>query len=163
MNTAVYPGSFDPVTNGHLDIIERAAKIYDKLIVAILQNNSKKPVFSLAQRIEMLSAVTSGIKNVEIDSFDGMLVKFAKEKGASVIIKGLRAVSDFEYEFQMALTNKKQDPDIETLFMTTGSGNSFLSSSVVKEVARLGGELEGMVPPAIIPVIYKKLLLGEQV
>ena len=160
MKIAVYPGSFDPVTNGHLDIIERAAKLYDKVIVAILHNNSKSPAFTLEQRTEMLRAVTAGIKNVEIDSFGGMLVKFAKKRGASVIIKGLRAVSDFEYEFQMALINKKQSPDIETLFMTTSSGNSFLSSSVVKEVASLGGELEGMVPSVIIPIIYKKLLAG---
>lgn len=156
MNIAVYPGSFDPVTNGHLDVVERAAKIFDQVIVAVLCNSSKTPVFTLEEKMEMLRRVTAHLPNVTIDHFGGLLVDFARQRGAGVIIKGLRAVSDFEYELQMALVNQKQDPQIETLFLMTKSDNSFLSSSIVKEVARLGGDLSGMVPKAIEQDIYQK-------
>ena len=158
MKTAVYPGSFDPVTNGHLDIIERSAKIFDRVIVSVLQNSAKIPAFTNEEKLDMLRRVTAHISNVEIGFFDGLLVNYVQQMGAQVIIKGLRAVSDFEYELQMALMNQKQQPGIETLFMMTSSDNSFLSSSIVKEVARLGGNLNGMVPDMIIPDITKKLL-----
>ena len=158
MKTAVYPGSFDPVTNGHLDIIERSAKIFDRVIVSVLQNSAKVPAFTNEEKLDMLRRVTAHISNVEIGFFDGLLVNYVRQMGAQVIIKGLRAVSDFEYELQMALMNQKQQPGIETLFMMTSSDNSFLSSSIVKEVARLGGNLNGMVPDMIIPDITKKLL-----
>ena len=158
MKTAVYPGSFDPVTNGHLDIIERSAKIFDRVIVSVLQNSAKVPAFTNEEKLDMLRRVTAHISNVEIGFFDGLLVNYVQQMGAQVIIKGLRAVSDFDYEPQMALMNQKQQPGIETLFMMTSSDNSFLSSSIVKEVARLGGNLNGMVPEMIIPDITKKLL-----
>lgn len=153
---AVYPGSFDPCTNGHLDIIIRSAKVFDKLIVAVLTNNSKAPAFSVEERIEMLKRVTNGIENVEFDSFSGLLAQYMHEKNASVIVRGLRAVSDFEYEFQMALTNHKLNPDVETVFMTTSSDNLYLSSSIVKEVAKFGGCLDDMVPYDIQKDVYTK-------
>lgn len=156
MKTAVYPGSFDPCTNGHLDIITRSSKIFDTLIVAVLTNNTKSPTFSVEERIEHLSRVTSGLKNIKIVSFFGLLANFTNEHNADVIIKGLRAVSDFEYEFQMALANKKLNPKIETLFMTTSTDNMYLSSSVVKEIAAFGGSLDGMVPKEIQKNIYDK-------
>ncbi len=157
MKIAVYPGSFDPVTNGHLDVIERSSKIFDKVIVGVLSNSSKTPIFSVAERVEMLNKVTKNYDNVEVDSFTGLLVNYLQNKNAKIIIKGLRAVSDFEYEFQMALMNKKLTPDIETLFMTTSSQYSYLSSSVVKEVAKLGGCLKELVPDEIIIEVIKKL------
>ena len=157
MKIAVYPGSFDPVTNGHLDIIERSSKIFDIVIVSILKNSKKQPMFSIDERIDFLKKVTKNYNNVEIDCFSGLLVNYMKQKNASVIIKGLRAVSDFEYEFQMALMNNKLEPGIETLFMMTSSQYSYLSSSVVKEVASLGGCLKELVPDEIISQIKKKL------
>ncbi len=155
-NIAIYPGSFDPCTNGHLDIIERSSGIFEKVIVAVLINSSKTPTFSVDERIELLKTATSHIKNVEIVSFNGLLAQFAEQKNAKVIIKGLRAVSDFEYEFQMSLTNNKLNPNVETLFMTTKSENMYLSSSIVREVARYGGSIENMVPVTIAEQIYKK-------
>lgn len=155
--TAVYPGSFDPVTNGHLDIIKRAAKTFDKVYVAILTNSAKNPKFSLDERIDWLKRATKEFTNVEIVSFSGLLVDFAKEIGANIIIKGLRAVSDFEYEFQMALTNRKLQPDIETMFLMTNGRYSYLSSSIVKEIANYGGNLEGLVPDFMIEEIYEKI------
>lgn len=157
MKIAVYPGSFDPVTNGHLDIIERASKIFDKVIVGILQNSSKQPMFTVEERLALLQRVTTKLDNVEIDYFSGLLVNYMKRKHAKVIVKGLRAVSDFEYEFQMALMNNKLSPEIETLFMMTSSKYSYLSSSIVKEVARLGGCLKELVPEEIIPDIISKI------
>jgi len=157
MKIAVYPGSFDPVTNGHLDIIERASKIFDKVIIGILKNSNKEPMFTVEERTELLKKVTKDFNNVEIDSFDGLLVNFMEKKHATVIIKGLRAVSDFEYEFQMALMNNKLNPEIETLFMMTSSKYSYLSSSIVKEVGKLGGCLKELVPDVIIHDIVKKL------
>jgi len=155
--TAVYPGSFDPMTNGHLDIIKRAASTFDKVYVAILTNSAKKPQFSLEQRIDWLKRATADIPNVEIASFSGLLVNFANQIGADIIIKGLRAVSDFEYEFQMALTNRKLSPNIETMFLMTNGKYSYLSSSIVKEIAKLGGSLEGLIPDFMIEEVYEKI------
>lgn len=161
MKTAVYPGSFDPCTNGHLDIIHRSAKLFDKVIVAVLTNSSKKPLFSVEERIQLLKQVTADCDNVEICSFSGLLVDFLKEIDCTVVIKGIRAVSDFEYEFQMALTNKALYPDLETLFLPATQEYMFLSSSVVKEVARYGGALDGLVPDELIPVVRKHCLLNS--
>ncbi|MBZ4645261.1 MAG: pantetheine-phosphate adenylyltransferase [Petroclostridium sp.] len=157
MKIAVYPGSFDPVTNGHLDIIERSSKVFDKVIVTIMKNSSKSPMFSVEERLEFLRKVTKNLDNVEVDCGSGLLVNYMKQKHARIIIKGLRAVSDFEYEFQMALMNSKLNPEIETLFMTTSSKYSYLSSSVVKEVAILGGCLKELVPDEIIFDIVNKI------
>lgn len=156
MNTFIYPGSFDPVTNGHLDIIERASKICDKLIVAVLVNTSKNPIFTVEERVNLLKRVLADSPNVEIESFSGLLVDFVKQKQANVIIKGLRAVTDFEYELQMALLNKNQAPDIETLFMMSNINYSYLSSSIVKELARHGGNINGLVPDIILKDIFDK-------
>ncbi len=156
MRIAVYPGSFDPVTNGHLDIIERASKIYDKVIVGVLNNASKKPLFTADERVDMLKDVTDHIANVDVDSFSGLLVDFAKSKGATVIVKGLRTVADFEYEFQMALLNKALNPEYETVFMMTDSKYSYISSSMVKELAGFKGNLAGLVPPEITDRIEQK-------
>ena len=155
-NIAIYPGSFDPCTNGHLDIIERSSKIFEKVIVAVLVNSSKTPTFTVEERIDLLKTATKHIPNVEVMDFNGLLAQFAEQQNAKVIIKGLRAVSDFEYEFQMSLTNNKLNPNVETLFMTTKSENMYLSSSIVREVARYGGNISGMVPEAITEKIYKK-------
>lgn len=157
MNTFIYPGSFDPVTNGHLDIIERASKICDKLIVAVLINHSKNPLFTVDERVDLLKrAIRNCGNNIEIECFSGLLVDYVKKKKANVIIKGLRAVSDFEYELQMALLNKKQVPEIETLFMMSSINYSFLSSSMVKELARYNGNITDLVPECIIDDILKK-------
>lgn len=161
MKIAVYPGSFDPVTNGHLDIIKRAAKTFDKVYVAILTNSAKSPAFSLSQRIDWLKRATKELGNVEIDSFSGLLVNYANEKNASIIIKGLRAVSDFEYEFQMALTNRALSPNIETMFLMTNGKYSYLSSSIVKEIARLGGSLNGLVPDFMIEEVTNEITKNQ--
>ena len=158
---AIYPGSFDPFTNGHLDIIERTAKIFDKVIVAILVNSSKTPTFSTEEKLDMLKKVTAHIPNVEVEFFDGLLVNYVKSKGAQVVVKGLRAISDFEYEFQMALLNKNIEPEIETLFMMTNNKYSYLSSSIVKELGRLGADLTDLVPEEIITDIIDKLKKQE--
>ncbi|HXJ17826.1 MAG TPA: pantetheine-phosphate adenylyltransferase [Candidatus Polarisedimenticolia bacterium] len=145
----MYPGSFDPVTNGHLDLIARGAMIFDKLIVAVARNLEKDPLFPVKERIEMLEAVTFDWKNVEVDAFDGLLVEFARERGGRVILRGIRAVSDYEYELQMAMMNRKIEPQIETVFMLPGETYSYLSSRLVKELARLGGPVKGLVPPLV--------------
>lgn len=155
-NIAIYPGSFDPCTNGHLDIIERSSKVFEKVIVAVLVNSSKTPTFTVEERTEFLKTATAHIPNVEVMCFNGLLAQFAEQQKAKVIIKGLRAVSDFEYEFQMSLTNNKLNPNVETLFMTAKSENMYLSSSIVREVARYGGSVEDMVPELIAEKIYKK-------
>lgn len=159
-NIAVYPGSFDPVTNGHLDIIKRASRIFEKVYVAVLVNSSKTPMFTAEERADMLnrSVKAMGLKNVEICIFSGLLVDFISERGANVIIKGLRAVSDFEYEFQMALMNHKLLREVETLFMMTSNKYSYLSSSIVKEVARYGGNLNGLVPDELIREITERAM-----
>ncbi|MBO5452552.1 MAG: pantetheine-phosphate adenylyltransferase [Clostridia bacterium] len=159
MRTAVYPGSFDPVTYGHLDVIKRSAAIFDKLIVAVSINAQKKPMFTLEERVEFIKEEVKGYNNVEVHLLDGLLVEYAKKGNASVIIKGLRAVSDFEYEFQMAQMNKKICPDIETLFMMTGQEYSYLSSSIVKEVARFGGKIDSLVPERVAKAVIEKVNL----
>lgn len=157
MKVCVYPGSFDPVTNGHLDIIDRASRICDRLIVAVLVNASKKPAFTVEERIDFLNRVLKGRSGVEVESFSGLLVDYLRKRQAKVIVKGLRAFTDFEYEFQMALLNKTMDPDIETLFMMTNINYSYLSSSAVKEVARYGGKIEDLVPECLRDDILRKL------
>lgn len=156
LKICVYPGSFDPITNGHIDIIDRAAGICDKLIIAVLSNINKAYTFSIDERVEQIRHVLGDRPGIEIDSFSGLLIEYMKKKGANIIIRGLRAVSDFEYELQMALLNKKMDPGIETLFMMTGIKYSFLSSSAVKEIARHGGDVSGLVPAYISEQLSKK-------
>jgi len=153
----IYPGSFDPITNGHLDIITRAVHICDKLIVAVGSNESKKPVFTVEERIDMIKSSIGDMENVEVTSFSGLLVDFARKVNAKTIIKGLRAITDFEYEFQMALLNKKLEPEMETLFMMTNVKYSYLSSSAIREIARNGGCIEGLVPDSIRDKIMRKL------
>jgi pantetheine-phosphate adenylyltransferase len=145
---AVYPGSFDPLTNGHLDIIQRSCALFDKLIVAVAHNQRKQPLFSLEERIAMVRSVSDPAK-VEVDMIDGLLVDYAHTKGASAVVRGLRAVADFEYEFQMTLMNRRLAPDVETVFLMTRDDHSFVSSSLVKEVASFGGNVDEFVPPAI--------------
>lgn len=157
MRICVYPGSFDPVTNGHVDIIKRSSKLFDKLIVAVGNNVNKKHSFCLNERIELLKIVLKDYENVEIDHFQGLLVNYMKDKNASTIMKGLRAISDYEYELQMALLNKNLAPEIETLFMMSDIHYSFLSSSAVKELARNGGKIDGLVPDCIKDRIQEKL------
>ena len=147
---AIYPGSFDPVTNGHLDLIERAGSLFDRLVVAVLKNPQKgDALFSAPERVEMLTQVLGGMKNVEVETFDGLLVDFAREKDARVILRGIRAVSDYEYELQMALMNRELAPGLETVFMLPGTAYSYLSSRLVREVARLGGDISSLVPPVV--------------
>jgi len=146
---AVYPGSFDPVTNGHLDVIERASRLFDRVIVAVGRNAGKSALFSAEERVSLLWEACAPWTNVEAVSFDGMLVGFAREQGAAVLIKGLRAVSDFEYEFQMALANRHLASDIETMFLMTSAEYQFLSSSIVKEIARVGGDVAPLVPEVV--------------
>ena len=154
--TAVYPGSFDPVTYGHLDVIQRAAARFDRLIVACLRNATKAPLFDLDERVELLGKVTADLGNVEVAVFEGLLVDFCKDRGVRLIVKGLRAVSDFEYELQMAQMNSRLG-DVETLFLTTSPVYSFLSSSLVKEVARFGGDVADFVPPVVAEHLARRL------
>ena len=156
MRIAVYPGSFDPITNGHVDIIERASRVFDKVIVGVLRNRNKEPLFSASERVRLAELATEHLKNVGVESFDGLLVEFARQHKAAVIIKGLRTVNDFEYEFQMALLNKSLDSECETMFMMTNSKYSYISSSMVKELAEYKGNLEGIVPSQIIQYIKDK-------
>lgn len=159
---AVYPGSFDPITNGHVDIIHRGLKIFDRLVVAVLENPKKRPLFTTKERVDMIKTVFDQQERVEVKSFHGLLVDFARENQAKVIMRGLRAISDFEYEFQMALMNRKLDPNIETFFMTPSVNYSFLSSRLVKEVSQLGGCLEGLIPEAIEERLKEKLAQDPQ-
>lgn len=156
MRTAIYPGSFDPVTLGHLDIIERASQVMDHLIVGVLNNNAKSPLFSVEERVKMLKEVTAHLPNVEIQSFGGLLVDFAVQSNADVIVRGLRAITDFEYELQMSQTNRKIAPNVDTIFFTTNLKYAYLSSSIVKEVAMYGGNIDEFVPPVIAGYIRRK-------
>ena len=147
--TAIYPGSFDPVTNGHLDIIERSHRIFDRVIVAVLANVEKEPLFEIDKRLEMLREVTQEWDNIEVETFEGLLVKFAVAQKAQVILRGIRAVTDYEYEFQMALMNRRMQPEIETVFMVPAEAYTYLSSRLVKEIFSLGGSVNGLVPSIV--------------
>ena len=157
MNTAIYPGSFDPVTLGHYDIIERSSRIFDRVIVGVLCNSAKVPLFTVDERVQMLQYVTKSLPNVSILSFDGLLVDFARLQGADVIVRGLRAVTDFEYELQMAQMNRVIAPEVDTLFLTTNLKYAYLSSSMVKEVARYGGDISEFLNPRIAELVKEKL------
>ena len=160
MKTAICPGSFDPVTLGHLDIISRACKIFDRVIVAVLINPEKHTSFTVDERIDMLRRATAGMTGIEVVGFDGLLADYARMRDATAIVKGLRALSDFEYEFQMALTNKKLNPKLETMFLTTSAENMFLSSSIVRQVASFNGDISNFVPECILEDIKKRLCEG---
>lgn len=157
MRTALCPGSYDPPTNGHIDVIERAARYFDTVVVAVIANPSKQPLFSLDERKRLLADALSHVGNIEISSFDGLLVDFAKERDLSIVVKGLRAISDFEYELQMAQMNATLLPGMDTLFITSNPSWAFLSSSLVKEVARFGGDVAGLVPPAVAKALAERL------
>ncbi len=154
--TAIYPGTFDPITNGHLSILTRALKIFDKLIIAILNNPQKAPLFSLDERISLIKQVLKDKPNIEIDSFDGLLVDYVVQKGSNVIIRGLRALSDFEYEFQLALMNRKLNRDVQSIFLMTDYKWFYTSSTIIKEAASLGGDTSGLVPPIICEKLKEK-------
>jgi pantetheine-phosphate adenylyltransferase len=156
MRRAIYPGSFDPVTNGHLDIIERARKLFDEVIVAVAHNDEKQPLLSLKERLDLLRETAGKFDNVRIAQFKGLLVEFARAEKAGAVIRGLRAVSDFEFEFQMALMNRKLDAGVETIFLMPKEEYTYLSSRIVKEIARLGGDVSGFVPPAVANTLSKK-------
>ena len=157
MQSAVYPGSFDPITNGHLDIIKRSARCFEKLYVAVFNNPSKTPLFSVSERLEMIRDECEDMPNVEVVGASGLLVDFARRNGINIMVKGLRAVSDFDYEFKMALMNKKLDPGIETVFMMTSIDYLYLSSSLVKEVAQYGGCIKDLVPPRVETKLIRKM------
>lgn len=156
MKRAIYPGSFDPVTFGHIDMIERSAKMVDELVVAILNNSAKNPLFSVEERVSMLKEITNHVPNVKIQFFDGLLIDYAKKIEATIIIRGLRAVTDFEYELQIAQTNRIVSSEIDTIFLTTSLEYAYLSSTIVKEVASYGGDISHFVPEQLIPQIYEK-------
>ena len=156
MKIAIYPGTFDPITNGHLDIIERAIKVFDTVIVTIARNSSKNPLFSDKERLEMIREVVKGMKQVEVDSFDGLLVNYAKKRNATAVLRGLRAISDFEYEFQLALTNRKLNDTLETVFLMPSERYTYLNSTIVREIARLGGDVTDFVPPLVKKAFDKK-------
>jgi len=157
MSIAICPGSFDPVTMGHIDIITRAAGMFDKLIVVVMNNAAKQCSFTPEERVAMIKKCVADHDNIEVDAFDGLLADYAAKRGARAIIKGLRAMSDFEYEFQMALANKKLNPDVETLFLTTAQQNMYLSSSMVKQIAGMGGDISGFVPSVILKDITDRI------
>jgi pantetheine-phosphate adenylyltransferase len=159
---AIYPGSFDPITNGHLDLIERGARLFGKLIVAVLRNESKEPLFSAEERCQMLREVVRPFPNVEVDSFGGLLVDYAVRKDATAILRGIRAVSDYEYELQMALMNRRLRPDIETVFLMAAESYSFISSRIVKEVISLGGNISGLVPPSVEVRLRDRVVNGKK-
>jgi pantetheine-phosphate adenylyltransferase len=156
MRTVIYPGSFDPLTNGHLDIVQRAARLFDRVIVAVAKNESKSPLFDMAERLALARESVAGLGNVEIDSFDGLLVEYVERQGGQAVIRGLRAVSDFEFEFQLALMNRKLNERVETIFMMPKDTYTFLSSRIVKEIARLGGDVQSFVPPQVVRALRKK-------
>lgn len=162
MRVVVYPGSFDPLTNGHLDVIERAARLFDRVVVAVARNEEKRELFNLEERCELVRTAVATLPNVEADAFDGLLVDYVRRRGASAVLRGLRAVSDFEFEFQMALMNRKLDPGVETLFMTPRDIYTFLSSRLVKEIARLGGDVTAFVPGNIQTALRDRLAIQAQ-
>ncbi len=155
--TALYPGSFDPVTNGHLDLVNRARRIFERLVVAVLVNTDKTPLLSLDERVGLLAEATAGWDNVEVDTFEGLLVHYAEARQARVVVRGIRAVTDYDYEFQMALMNRRMQPKLETVFMVPAEEYSYLSSSLVKEIARLGGPIGGLVPARVETLLAEKL------
>jgi pantetheine-phosphate adenylyltransferase len=155
--TAIYPGSFDPPTNGHLDLIQRGSKIFEELVVAILRNSEKSPMFSVAERLEMLRELTAELKNVRLDTFDGLMVEYAKSIDATCVLRGIRAISDYEYELQMALMNRKLEPTLETVFMMPADKYSYVSSRLVREVAQAGGPVKGLVPELVEHRLREKL------
>ena len=159
---AIYPGSFDPITNGHLDLIQRGSRLFDRLIVSILRNESKAPLFTVEERIEMLHEVVQVYPNVEVDSFNGLLVDHAAAYNATVLLRGIRAISDYEYELQMALMNRRLRPDIETVFLLAQEAYSFISSRLVKEVFGLGGDISGLVPPSVEARMHQRLAKTKQ-
>jgi pantetheine-phosphate adenylyltransferase len=161
MKVAVYPGTFDPVTNGHIDIISRSSKLFDKVIIGVLHNSAKTPLFSVEERVNILKKATENIENVEVRSFEGLSVDFAKECRANVIVRGLRLITDFEYELQMAQTNRKLAPDVDTTFLFTSLQYSYLSSTTVKEVAEFGGDISEFVPDFVADAIHAKLKKRE--
>lgn len=160
MRMAIYPGSFDPLTNGHLDVLERATKLFDRVIVAVAMNESKKPMFTLRERVDLVTRSIKNLSNVEVDSFDNLLVDYVKRRGARAIVRGLRAVSDFEFEFQLALMNRKLNEQVETIFMMPKDTYTFLSSRIVKEIARLGGDVRAFVPAHVERALKAKLKSG---
>jgi len=159
MRIAIYPGSFDPMTNGHLDVVQRATKLFDRVIVAVAKSESKQPLFTLEERVEMVTLSVQHLPTVEADSFDGLLVEYADRCGAQAVVRGLRAVSDFEFEFQLALMNRKLNEGIETIFMMPKDTYTFLSSRIVKEIARLGGNVSPFVPAHVRTALAQKLLM----
>ena len=161
--SAMYPGSFDPITNGHVDIIERGLKIFGRIVVAVLENPKKAPLFTTKERVRMIQDIFASKKEVEVRAFDGLLVDFARARGTGVVMRGLRAISDFEYEFQMALMNRNLAPDIETFFMMPNVNYSFLSSNLVREVAALGGSVEGLVPGPVARKLRDKIKKSKEV
>ena len=157
MRTAIYPGSFDPLTNGHLDVIQRAAKLFDRVIVAVAKNDSKRPQFTLTERLALVKTAVRHLPHVEADSFDGLLIEYVAQQKAQAVVRGLRAVSDFEFEFQLALMNRKLNDNFETIFMMPKDTYTFLSSRIVKEIAKLGGDVSSFVPPHVQTALIKKL------
>ena len=158
---AIYPGSFDPITNGHLDLIQRGSRMFDRLIVSILRNDSKRPLFSVEERMEMLCEVVQVYPNVAVDSFEGLLVEHAAARSATVLLRGIRAISDYEYELQMALMNRRLRPDLETVFLMANESYSFISSRLVKEVFGLGGSITGLVPPTVEERLRRRMANSE--
>ena len=162
MKKAIYPGSFDPVTYGHIDLIGRAASMVDELVVAVLKNSAKSPLFSVEERVKMLKEVTKELPNVSVHSFEGLTIDFAEQIGAHIIVRGLRAVSDFEYELQIAQTNRIVNPNVDTMFLVTNEEYSYLSSTVLKEIARYGGPLDRFAPPCVIEKVKAKFSIKEK-
>jgi pantetheine-phosphate adenylyltransferase len=158
MRTVIYPGSFDPLTNGHLDVIERAAKLFDRVVVAVAASESKQPLFALEERLALVKQSVAGLANVEADAFEGLLIQYVEQRGAQAVVRGLRAVSDFEFEFQLALMNRKLNERIETIFMMPKDTYTFLSSRIVKEIARLGGDVSAFVPAHVRASLLTKLV-----
>jgi pantetheine-phosphate adenylyltransferase len=157
MRTAIYPGSFDPLTDGHLDLVKRATKLFDHVVVAIARSESKQPLFSLEERLELVRQAVGHINNVSVDTFDGLLVSYVQKRGGQAVIRGLRAISDFEFEFQLALMNRKLDEHVETIFMMPKEAYTFLSSRLIKEISRLGGDVSMFVPPHVQAALLRKI------